>query len=84
MNDLPTIEKSSLTDPVTVTFGGATGGAVTVEANTATGATVTPLSSVSARVDPAGAPGHVDLKCVDGNGELGRARVIFLLAVTFS
>lgn len=85
MNDLPTIEKLATSGSVTVTFAGTAGGAVTVEENTSD-ATVTPLSSLSARVDPAGPGdfGHVDLTCIDGNGELGRARVIFLIPVTFS
>lgn len=64
---------------------GAPGGTITAIANTAS-ATITPINSLAVTVTPAGPTnfGHVDLELIDGNGELGRARVIFLIPVVFS
>ena len=85
MNTLPTIEKLPSEGPVTVAFAGAPGGTLSVVANTA-GASVNVASSLHAIVTSAGPTnsGHVDFELVDGNGELGRARVVFLIPVSFS
>jgi hypothetical protein len=85
MNDLPTIEKTLPCSPVIVSFASANPGTITFPANTA-GATCEAVDGLTARVTPAGPTnyGHVDVLLTDGNGELGRARVIFLVPVTFS
>lgn len=84
MNTLPDVEKLPSEGAVTVTFA-AGGGSLTTVANTA-GATVTIADSQTAVVTPAGPTnyGHVDLLCVTATGEVGRARVIFLVPVSFS
>lgn len=73
---------------VTVTFAGAAGGGtLTTTANTVTGgAVVAEIGTGLVTVTPgnAGSFGHVDLQLIDGNGELGTARVVFLIPVTFS
>ena len=84
MNDLPTIERSlPLEGYVNVTFGAS--GTITLEANTA-GGNFQVLDSSNCRVWPAGPTnyGHMDVKITDALGEVGRARVVFLIPVSFS
>lgn len=84
MNTLPTVEKLPSEGQVIVTF--ASGGGTLVCSENTAGATVTIADSQTAVVVPAGPTnfGHVDLVCVTATGEVGRARVIFLVPVSFS
>ena len=87
MNDLPTIEKSlPLEAPGYVDVNFYVSGVITFPANTA-GATCQVLGgSSAARITPAGPTnfGHVDVQLLDSNNEIGRARVVFLIPVSFS
>lgn len=90
MNDLPTIERSLASvlagsGYVDCAFAAVETGTLSVDANTA-GASVTLLGDgKSVRVTPAGPTnyGHVDVS-LTAAGEVGRARVIFLIPVTFA
>lgn len=88
MNDLPTIEKlpANVPDGVTVHWNGTPGGTGPAQDSNTAGATFQVLDSLTCKVTPAGPTnaGVVKLSCMDGDGNLGRAQVIFLLTVTFS
>lgn len=89
-SDLPTIEKSvPLASPgyVDVTFASTNTGSYSEEANTAGATTGLLGDGKTVRVTLAGPTnyGHVDLKFIEsGSLEVGRARVVFLVPVTFN